>query len=181
MLQFSLRTLLLVAVVVAVGCATLVHPTEIRRQAVVTMTVLILMISTLAAIFGQGSVRVTAGGFAIAGWVYFLLAFAPSLNIREHLLTGHVLGTLENVIHGEANRTVNILSGPWNGSQPVTGTGSYNSTIRIWDSSGRNNDFHNIGHALWALIFGMFGSFVAGWFSQSPAPSSVRNGPTSQS
>ena len=160
MLQFSLRTLLLVAVVVAIGCAALVQPTEIWRQAVVTMTVLILLISTLAAIFGQGSLRATAGGFAVAGWMYFLLAFSPSLNIREHLLTGNVLETLDKVIHGESKSDVTFF---WTGSQLAP---SGNSTIRLWPSTSRNNDFHNIGHALWALVFGMVGSFVAGWFSR---------------
>ena len=164
MLQFSLRSLLLVAVVVAIGCAALIHPTEVWRQAIVTMTVLMLMISTLAAIFGQGSVRVSAGGFAVAGWIYFLLAFSPSLTIREHLLTSQVLDMLEKVIHDESERSVNTIPFMSDGSQLVTGTG--NSTIRLWDLSNRNGNFHDIGHALWALIFGMFGSLVAGWFSR---------------
>lgn len=174
MLQFSIRTLLLVAVVVAIGCAALIHPTEMWRQAIVTMTILIIMISTLAAIFGHGNVRASAGGFAVAGWLYFLLAFSPSLSIREHLLTSKGLDMLEHVVLGESERSVNTIPFMPDGRQLVTGTG--NSTIRLWDLSTRNSNFRNIGHALWTLTFGMIGSFVAGWFSQRPIHQEQLNG-----
>lgn len=36
MFQFSLRTLLITAVIAAIGCAALIHPTGLWRQAVVT-------------------------------------------------------------------------------------------------------------------------------------------------
>lgn len=147
MFQFSLRALLVTAVVVAVGCAALIHPTEVWRQAVVTMTVVILLFSTLAAIFGQGSLRASAGGFAVAGWLYFLLAFVPAFNVRDHLLTGQSLESLENVIYGYPDRLLNSSLFTPDGSQLVTGSG--NSTIRLWEFTGRNGNFHDIGHALW--------------------------------
>lgn len=179
MFQFSLRTLLVAAVIVAIGCAALIHPTEVWRQAVVSMTVLILLVSTLAAIFGQGSLRVSACGFAVAGSLYFLLAFAPAFNVREHLLTTHSLETLEKGIHHETQPSLNNLSIPWNGSQLVTGTGD--STIRLWDVTGRNGNFHSIGHALWTLIFGVIGMSMARWFCQRPTPLSSGKGQTSSS
>ena len=93
------------------------------------MTVLILMISTLAAIFGHGNICASAGGFAVAGWLYFLLAFSPSLSIREHLLTSKGLDMLEHAVVGESDRSMNTIPLIPNGSQLVTGTG--NSTIRL--------------------------------------------------
>ncbi|MCL4853931.1 MAG: hypothetical protein KJZ78_21435 [Bryobacteraceae bacterium] len=77
MLQSSLRTLLLSAILVAIGCAALVHPTEAWRQVIVTITVLAIMLSTLVVIFRQDTVRIAAGGCAVMGWLYFLLAFTP--------------------------------------------------------------------------------------------------------
>lgn len=166
MLQFPLRALFFSAVVVAVGCAALIHPTEVWRQAMVTMTVLILMVSTLGAIFGHGGFRVSAGGLAIAGWLYFLLAFAPSFNVREHLLTSQVLDAVEKIMPTETEHSLKKSSFLWDGDQLVSGSGS--STIRLWDLSNHNDNFHCIGHALWALIVGVIGSLFSGWFFQRP-------------
>ena len=81
MFQFSLRALLVTAVVVAVGCAALIHPTEVWRQAVVTMTVVILLFSTLAshlppAAFGP-LLAICRGRVAV-----LLLAFVPAFNVE---------------------------------------------------------------------------------------------------
>jgi hypothetical protein len=155
MFQFPLRALLLCVVAVAIGCAALVHPTDLWGRVVVTVTVVILIASALAAIFGQGSLRVSAGGFAVAGWLHFLLTFSPWLDIREHLLTSQVLEILEKSIHGETGRTPATISFSPDGKRLVTG--SYDSTIRLWQLDTHNGDFYNIGHALWTLIFGVFG------------------------
>ncbi|MCL4853932.1 MAG: hypothetical protein KJZ78_21440 [Bryobacteraceae bacterium] len=40
------------------------------------------------------------------------------------------------------------------------------STIRLWNLTGNKRNFHDIGHALWTLIFGVIGSVVAGWLSR---------------
>lgn len=170
MLQFSLRTLLLSAILIAIGCAALVHPTEVWRQVIVTITVLALMLSTLVVIFRQGTVRIAAVGCAVMGWLYFLLAFTPVFAIRDHLLTTRsldTLGMLTSAVSGSANRYPTFTS-----DRRQLVTGSSDSNIRLWNLTGNKRNFHDIGHALWTLIFGVIGSVVAGWLSRYPTPSS---------
>lgn len=162
--QFSLRSLLFVVVIAAVGCAALVYPTEMWRQVVVTMTVLLLTFSTLAAVFAQGRLRVCSGGFALAGWLYFLLVFSSPFGTREYLLTTDLLEVLGEAIHGEpVPAPTSVPFSPYRGWFV---TGSDMSTVRLWSLNGRNSNFHNIGHALGTSVFGVIGSFVAGWLSQ---------------
>ncbi len=72
-MKFSLAALLLLILLVAVGCAALVDANDTWRQTTVTLALSVLLIATLAATVNRS--RAFALGFAVAGWIYLLLAF----------------------------------------------------------------------------------------------------------
>ena len=153
MFQFSLRTLLVLGVVVAVGCAALTHPTKVWCNAIVTLMFFSLLLSTIAALFGQGRVRTSAGGFGVAAWLYFMVVFSSFFTIEEHLLTTQALGPLERVM---ARSPEESAGSPRLAMTPEEFVGIPGLTIR---------HFHVIGQTLWTMLAGIAGSFLAVWFS----------------
>ncbi len=99
MVRFSLASLMLILVYASISCAALVHATGIWPQVAVTMTVVVLLLFTLGAVFWQGAARVFAVGASITGGIYFLLVFTSVLNVREFLLTETAVRYLFNTIH----------------------------------------------------------------------------------
>ncbi len=171
MFRFSLASLLLVVLFAAFGSAAVANPTNFWLQITVTLVVGTLLASTLAALFGRGAKRSFAGGFAIAGWLYFSLTFSAVFNLRHDLLTGRAIDWLQVVIlHGP--RSVQSVSFWSDGSW--TAPGVRDGTIRIWDVSAlRPPDkvrcFQDIGHSLWTIVVGYVGGIAATWLGRSPA------------
>ena len=67
----------------------------------VTLTVAALMIATVAGAVDRS--RSFAIGFAVAigSWIYFILAFVPTFDLRDDLITDRAVGWLLITIHGE--------------------------------------------------------------------------------
>lgn len=163
MLRFSLASLLAVISFVALGSAALANATDLWRQITVTLTVICLLLATLAAVFSQGQTRLFAGGFALTGWLYLMLAFVSAFGLRDDLLTDSVIQWLGDAIHGE------------------DGVASLGQTVADFNDDGMldlyvslgNGTFSQmapslsnitaIGHALWAIVAGWLGGVVALW------------------
>jgi len=154
MFQFSLRALLVLGVLVAVGCAALTHPTKAWCNAIVTLMFFSLLLATVAAIFGKGRVRTSAGGFAIAAWLYFIVVFSSFFTLEDRLLTTQALEPLERFMARVSEESVNS---PRLAMTPEEFVGIPGLIIR---------HFHVIGQALWTLLVGISGSFLAVWFSR---------------
>jgi hypothetical protein len=175
MIRFSLASLFGVVVIAGVGCAALSYANDLWRQIVVTLAVMLLLFSTLAAVLWQRHSRAFAMGFAVSGWLYLLLAFSPTLALRDDLLTDNAVACLYEKIHeeevGQYYRPDSTF-GPY-GRTIASGTFQ---RIRIWDISGASSssnflDFADIGHVLWALIVGGVGGLTASflWTRQQRA------------
>ena len=100
MLRFSLLTLLGVVLVAGIGSAALANPTDAWRQVVVTGTVAVLSVTTLAAV-AKRPASPFARGFAVMGWAYLVLTFSGVFGVREHLLSERMAGWLFQLVHDE--------------------------------------------------------------------------------
>ncbi len=164
MLRFSLASLLAVVFFVAVGSAALANATDLWRQITVTLTVVCLLLATLAAVFSRGQTRLFAGGFALTGWLYMTLAFVTAFGLRDDLLTDSVIQWLSEVIHGDDAAVSSgqaVADFDNDGDLDLVFVGLGNGTFAQQTSSLSN--LQAIGHALWAIIVGWLGGVVALW------------------
>jgi len=100
MFRYSTLTLLVVVLVVALFSAALANPSHLWRQVTVTVTVVVLVSFTLLAALNSSSRKPFALGFAIVGWVYFVLTFASHFgNVDSYLLTDRVVEWSGKALH----------------------------------------------------------------------------------
>jgi hypothetical protein len=169
MFRYSLAALLGLVSVVALGCAALVQATHVGRQAAITLTVAALLLAPLAALFIRGRLRAVAAGFAVVGWLYFLLTFVPALSLREKLLTHAAVESLWKVIHEDQADVKAVAFSPdgkWLVSESVGLVTWFdvNATTGTAAITGQNSGiaaFADIGHALWTLLLACIGGMVA--------------------
>jgi hypothetical protein len=172
MFRYSLAALLGLISVVALGCAALVQATHVWRQAAITLTVAALLFAPLAALFIRGRLRAFAAGFAVIGWLYFLLMFVPALGLREKLLTHTAVEGLWTVFHEDQDDVQAVAFSPDGKLFVRESLGRVNSfDVRAWDSttgtvfvSGQSSGiaaFTDIGHALWTLLLACIGGMAA--------------------
>jgi hypothetical protein len=162
-LKYSLFGLFLVVMVAAIGCAAIAGSNELWRQAMLTLTVGILITANLAAIFRPSGRRAFAGGFAIAGWLYFLLAFDPALGLRNSLLTQRAAERLGAAIHEQPSAQQIAKMNIWEADtgRVVVGSGA----TFVPTAPPANAAFHDIVHANWTLLIALIGGLVARLFA----------------
>lgn len=118
MFRYSLGSLFLVLLYLSIGCAALVNATGVWPQVAVTLTLAILVVFSLGAIFWSERRRVFAIGFSATGWLYFLLVFSDVTNVRPYLLTDSATNQLFVTMHGKrvapsiVYQTVMTANGP---------------------------------------------------------------------
>jgi hypothetical protein len=191
MLRYSLGSLFLVLLYLSIAFAALVNATGVWPQVAVTLTLAILVVVSLGAIFWNERRRVFAIGFSATGWLYFLLVFSSVTNVRPYLLTESATHQLFITMHGEqvapqitvtypnglgqvqTARYATPLPAPvLPGSSPV-GSNAPTPAYALYTAHtpvtlGRFVNpqlFSNIGHSLWAIIAafagGMTGQLLA--------------------
>ena len=109
MLRYSLGSLFLVLLYLSVGCAALVNASGIWPQVAITLTITILVLFSLGAIFWTERRRVFAIGFAATGWLYFLLLFSDVTNVRPYLLTETAMNRLFITMHGDQATPIGLV------------------------------------------------------------------------
>ena len=178
MLRFSLATLLIVMGVAALGCAAVANWSPLWAEIMLTTTGAILLVGLLVALFGRGSTRTFATGFAAVGLAYFLLAFFAPAEIRdERLATRRAIDRLFALMqktNADARTTSEfqlvevVLDGSTNGSTPggdssfMFGVGTRPTLVTgrtVFNSPPR--EFEDIGHCLWTLLLALIGGVLA--------------------
>jgi len=154
--QFTLTSLFGLTVLVALACTALVNATPLWASTWFSLTIFVLLLGTLSAILHQGSLRPFWIGFGLFGWVYLLLAFEPWADqyVAPVLLSTHGIAWLGSSLGNEEGQGV---------IKKVTFSGSGDNMIRLWKLPYPS--FVQIGHSVFALLFGLFGGMVAGWMS----------------
>ena len=112
MLRYSLGSLFLVLLYLSVGCAALVNASGIWPQVAITLTLAILVLFSLAAIYWTERRRVFAIGFTATGWLYFLFVFSSVTSVRPYLLTETAMNRLFVTMHSDQPTPIGLAYQP---------------------------------------------------------------------
>src|SRR5215472_6201067 len=104
-IRFTIASLLVVVLVVAVGFAALREASDLWDSGAFTLTLVVLLVSILLAVHRTESRRAFWLGFALFGWAYLGLSLVPSIEPR--LLTTKALAYLDSKVPG---RSVGVLA-----------------------------------------------------------------------
>ena len=78
--RFTIASLLVVILVLGLSFAGLRESSDLWESSIFTITLAVLLISILLAIYRTDKRRACWLGFALFGWIYLALALMPSLN-----------------------------------------------------------------------------------------------------
>jgi hypothetical protein len=144
--RFSLRTLAIVVAFLSACLAALVYASPVMAGGALLATLLVLMLSLVAAVEAKAE-RSFWRGFAICGWLYFLLAFS-SLPYRVAVNAPELaLEKLAQTMPGVTNRNLHT---------PSNTTGMMTTTI----NKPFIRDFVTIGQAWLTLLLAALGGSV---------------------
>jgi hypothetical protein len=147
MLRYSLATLLVATTAISVACAALVKANENWRQITQILTLAILCFAVVAAIVRRGRSQVFALGFAVFGWVFFLLIFIPAFGLADDLVPTRAVNWLGSAIHEKEVETRIQYGNPYPTLIPVR--------YPIPD------EYYNIARDLWVLLVAALGGAMA--------------------
>jgi hypothetical protein len=174
-LRVSIRFIMMLVLVVAVGFAALRYADDPRASLAFTGVLLILSLAAIASACSSGMRRAFWGGFAGLGLGYFTLCFGPwsSTGVRPQLATTQLLNWAEPRV------TSTTPAVNWVGQlMPyISASGQY-----AWVNAGQPHaillssagtfipgaltisPFERIGHSLFALVAGTIGGMAAVFF-----------------
>jgi hypothetical protein len=185
MWRVSIRTLMAVVLVSAVGLAALRNASELWVEVMLLLAIAAEGVSILGAALLRGRERAWWFGFAVFAGLYLALAVGPWVNdgFRQQLITSHWLVRLRNAM---SESTVPILVGEKQAIEaelarlrrtkpdlrydPVVSSLTSNlRAIEVQLTANRNaglryDNFQRIGHAFLALLAGLAGGTVGLWF-----------------
>ena len=166
-IRFTIASLLVVVLFVAVGFAALRESNEIWDSGVFTLTFAVLLASILLAIHRSEARRAFWIGFAVFGWIYLGLSWVPSIESR--LATTKALAYLESKVPGRPQNFFKVQAVAFSPDGNRLATSSL-GTVRLWDATtgrllggwgGTTENFVRIGHSLIALLAGWFGGLLS--------------------
>ena len=99
--RFTIASLLVVVLFVAVGFAALRESNDLWESGVFTLTLAALLISILLAVHRTESRRAFWIGFALFGWIYLGLSLVPSIESR--LITTKAFAYLDSKVLGRSS------------------------------------------------------------------------------
>jgi hypothetical protein len=180
MRRFSIRTVMGLVVLIAVGLAALKNGNEVWDGIMLLTALAAVGVAILAATFSRERERAWCVGFALFGGCYLHLAVGPWTNdgFRQRLITTSLIGDLRNwmfessvkylLIEKEEIRDQLAKLLPTNGKyDPVVASlqnnlrAIDNQLIKNKTASRRFDYFQSIGHSLFALLAGLLGGSFA--------------------
>jgi len=191
-IRFSIAWLMGIIFVLGVGLAALRHPSKLWASFFVSMTIGVLVVGLLGALFHRGLPRTLWAGFGVCGWFYMLLNFGPwfesevspylfttaCLDLiyprvaapeRTAMLSGHVAKVgLAGGFGGPPSPPANI----WEHWTTIDNAAAGFVVANNFDVN-RSRPFQLIGHSLWALLFACLGGVIARHFARLGAAASA--------
>ena len=150
MTQVSLRSLLAVLAVAGVGFASLTHPTREWNFIVVSLACTVLTLYTLHWVSSPTAARSFSLGFAVVGWIYFLLLWN---SVEYSLASTWLLEKLYPLLNPGPDTNLThygiFFVGP-NGFPGLTPFSNY----------------LHIGHAICMLALSYAGGLMTSWFAK---------------
>lgn len=156
-MAFSLRTLLIAVLLIAVIAAALIYQNRMWAVAIVNVTIALLVVGTLGLWIGQFN-RAFWIPFCFVGWLYLAIAFTDAdINRLVTLLPGTQVSWLI------WNRSLDTPSG--NGlTIGADGTLNWLTTVPDSQEISRYLDFLNIMQSLFTLLTAGLAGRVASFF-----------------
>jgi hypothetical protein len=153
-LRFSIAALMLTVGIAGAGFAALRADSSLAADAMFTATCGVLLLAILAACYRQDARRAFWVGFALFGWSYFVLAFAPwfESDVRPRLLTNRLFTQLYPRVVGMPPGSFAHYNNFWLAD---SGTGKW-SLVR----NGSSDHFEHTAHCLAALAAGLAGGIL---------------------
>jgi hypothetical protein len=151
--RLSIATLMGVVLIAALVLAALRHPGETWGGVFLLLTGAVLMLAVVGAVCRRGNERAWWLGFALFGWGYFALVFAPP---QERLFGG--LPT---------SAVLRLLWPKLGGANVMGGAGGFQSVPLFVQFGGMgiasfpSDSYWRIGHCLWSLLAGLLGGTLA--------------------
>jgi hypothetical protein len=185
MRRISIRTLMALVLLSAVGLATLKNVSELWAGIVLLLGLAAEGVAILGATLMPGRERAWWLGFAVFAGLYLALAIGPWVNdrFRYQLITSHWLVQLRNVMSESKVPALLVekqaIEAELAKLRPITPKFHYDpvvASLRInllsiesqltasKNAGLRDDDFQRIGHVLFALLAGLVGGTVALWF-----------------
>jgi hypothetical protein len=139
--------------VLALAIAALRSPSDYWVSAMFSMTLGLLLTAVLGVVYRRGARRAFWLGFALFGWVYWLMSFGPWFDtwVEPHLLLTRPIKALSNAMHPPAEFEGSIQLGT---SEDFASRASFQVLDNFW----------RIGKSLAVLVVGLLGGFVAAGF-----------------
>ena len=178
MVQFSLRTVLVLVALVAVAIVSLRFATVEWRILSVAIAATSFVAAVVLAALGRGVRRAFAIGFATTMLLYVLVLDAMPwqgmAGVRGRTEFNPDVGTLPTtrllrpLYHAAADvRWVDIRTGR---TVPTPDAAASTSPYLSMGESPSREDFMVIGHAWWAMLLGLCGGAFAQWLHQRRTP-----------
>jgi hypothetical protein len=156
--RFQVRSLLLLVVFLAVGCAALRESSDAWDSCIFWVTLVVLLSSILLAVHRASSSRAFWIGFALFGSAYLALTLVPS--VESSLLSTRALGYLNSrmPVSTPAGRAYENISRSFRVPRVIEGQPLINRAARLQPESEETvRNFMRIGHSLLALVAAFLG------------------------
>jgi hypothetical protein len=159
--RFSLRSLLLAIAYTSVAMWALVAGTLNSAAVIFSLTLVLMLMATINAIFRADGSRAFWTGFVIVGWAYMTFSFGPWFegHVSQRLITTTSLYPLQRVvapIHAQRFARLGFTIEKIDEGAYRTGP---KSRFKVWGGSWQVTQ--EIGHSVWALILGLAGGMWA--------------------
>jgi hypothetical protein len=166
-IQFSLRTLLLFFIPVALAIAALVNANFYWANATLTVTLACLGASIIGWIWCLGRASAFWSGFTIFGCGYAILTFAPWFDehIGINLISFQILEKSAGLAGHQPVIDPKVPSSVWEARQWCKEAElSKDQKISVMRPALHYFDYLFIGHCLFTLLSGLLGGFIGRWF-----------------
>lgn len=182
MVRFSLANALLAVAFFALVFAGFANPNEYWMQIVVTATLAVLLVATIASISWQGGGRWFWIGFAVTGWGFLALGYYGGVRAKRMLLTHFTVAQVEQMIgihasakapdgahverHGDVVMVFTVDNRRVRMSLDEAKEQGYLKYAYTEATLPRSTHFGTIGHYAWAIVLGFFGGTLSLWLNR---------------
>jgi hypothetical protein len=185
--RLSIRAVLFLVAIFGFGFAALKHPSEWWAGGLLFADVCLFVFAVMAIAYRQGARRTFRVGFALFGWTYLVIGFAPAIQkaSRPYLLSTKALERarpkdskatvrLALVLRyasgrslAQRNAIATLASPSANSSDPLVLLGGSKAPSlntydgRLASTDAGSEEFYRVGHALSALFAALVGGGIA--------------------
>ena len=159
--RFSIASLLILVLFVAVAVAALRASTDAWDISVFGLTLLMFLTSVLLAVHRTDLRRPYWLGFALFGWAYLVASLVPTVEAR--LPTTKGLAFLDSMVTGRVRISQTVAFSPQGNTLHATLQGN----VQLWDVAtgkrlavlgGKTENFTRIGHSLLTFLMAFAGA-----------------------